>query len=156
MRNRPLCTSSYLHFCTNLRLKLSCAYLTSLFAEPGSPLYLSFVGHALWSCKCVKELIYARASCPLVRGDPGWEKVSIRIRDGRKSASGSGISDEQPGSYFLEFRNHFFCFFLGLEYLKSLMRIRDPGWRQFGSGIRDGKKSDLGSGINIPDPQRWF
>ncbi len=25
------------------------------------------------------------------------------------------------------------------------MRIRDPGWRRFGSGIRDGKKSDLGS-----------
>ncbi len=24
------------------------------------------------------------------------------IRDGRKSASGSGIRDEQPGSYFLE------------------------------------------------------
>jgi len=22
------------------------------------------------------------------------------------------------------------------------MRIRDPGWRQFGSWIRDGKKSD--------------
>jgi hypothetical protein len=33
------------------------------------------------------------------------------------------------------------------------MRIRDPGWRQFGSGIRDGKKSDPGYGINIPDPQ---
>ncbi len=32
------------------------------------------------------------------------------------------------------------------------MRIRDPGWRQFVSGIRDGKKSDPGSGINIPDP----
>jgi hypothetical protein len=31
----------------------------------------------------------------------------------------------------------------------------DPGWRQFGSGIRDGKKSDPGSGINIPDPQHW-
>ena len=31
----------------------------------------------------------------------------------------------------------------------------DPGWRQFGSGIRDGKKSDPGSGINIPDPQNW-
>jgi hypothetical protein len=31
----------------------------------------------------------------------------------------------------------------------------DPGWRQFGSGIRDGKtkKSYSGSGINIPDPQ---
>ncbi len=27
---------------------------------------------------------------------------------GRKSASGSGIRDEQPGSYFLELRNHFF------------------------------------------------
>jgi hypothetical protein len=32
---------------------------------------------------------------------------------GRKSASGSGIRDEQLGSYFLELRNHFFCFFLG-------------------------------------------
>jgi hypothetical protein len=44
------------------------------------------------------------------------------------------------------------------------MRIRDPGWKisdpgsgmeNFGSGIRDGKKSDPGSGINIPDPQTW-
>jgi hypothetical protein len=33
------------------------------------------------------------------------------------------------------------------------MRIRDPGWRQFGSGIRDGKKSDPELGINIQDPQ---
>jgi hypothetical protein len=46
---------------------------------------------------------------------------------GRKSASGSGIGDEQPGSYFLELRNHFF----GVKILK------------FGSGIRD-KKSDPG------------
>jgi hypothetical protein len=76
---------------------------------------------------------------------------------GRKSASGSGIRDEQPGSYFLELRNLFFLFFFwGLKYLNSLMRIRDPGWRQFGSGIREGKKSDPGSGINIPDPQHWF
>ena len=57
------------------------------------------------------------------------------IRDGRKLASGSGIQDEQPGSYFLELGNHF-VLFLGLNYLNSL-RIRDPGWRQFGSGIRD-------------------
>jgi hypothetical protein len=35
---------------------------------------------------------------PRIR-DPGWEKVSIRIRD-----------HEQPGSYFLELRNHFFAF----------------------------------------------
>jgi hypothetical protein len=61
--------------------------------------------------------------------DPG-------IRDGRKSASGSGIRDEQPGSYFLELRNHFYAF-LGLKYLNSLMRIRDPGWKKVGSGIRD-------------------
>ena len=54
---------------------------------------------------------------------------------------GSGIRYEQPGSYFLELRNYFFGF-LGLKYLNSLMRIRDPEWRQFGSGIRDGKKSD--------------
>ena len=63
------------------------------------------------------------------------------IRDGRKSASGSGIRDEQPRSYFLELRNHFLAF-LGLKYLNSLMRIRDgdssdPGWKKVGSGIRD-------------------
>jgi hypothetical protein len=70
---------------------------------------------------------------------------------GRKSASGSGIRDEQPGSYFPELRNQFLVF-LGLKYLYSLIRIRDPGWRQFGSGIRDGKKSDLGSGIRDKHP----
>jgi hypothetical protein len=78
--------------------------------------------------------------------DPGLGAVltpGSGIRDGRKSPSGSGIRDEQPGSYFLELRNHFFAF-LGLKYLNSLVRIRDPGWRQFGSGI------------NIPDPQHWF
>jgi hypothetical protein len=73
---------------------------------------------------------------PWIR-DPGWEKVSIRIRD------------EQPGSYFLELRNHFYAF-LGVKILKFF--DEDPGWRQFGSGILYGKKSDLGSGINIPDP----
>jgi hypothetical protein len=68
------------------------------------------------------------------------------IRDGRKSASGSGIRDEQPGSYFLELRNHFLCFF-GVKILKffdedpgsgkETVRIRDPGWKKVGSGIRD-------------------
>ncbi len=71
---------------------------------------------------------------PCIR-DPGWEKVSIRIRD--------------PGwttrIIFLELGNHFLFFFV-LKYLNSL-RIRDPGWRQFGSGIRDGKKSDSRSGM---------
>ncbi len=70
------------------------------------------------------------------------------IRDGRKSASGSGIRDEQPGSYFLELRNHFFAF-LGVKILKffdedpgsgmETVRIRDPdpGWKKVGSRIRD-------------------
>jgi hypothetical protein len=61
--------------------------------------------------------------------------------------SGSRIRNEQPGSYFLELRNHFW----GLKYLNSLMRIRDGKIR-----IRDGKKSDPGYGINIPDPQDWL
>jgi hypothetical protein len=60
---------------------------------------------------------------------------------GRKSASGSGIRDEQPGSYFLELKKHFFGFFRVKIYK---LFDADPGWRQFGSGIRDGKKSDPG------------
>jgi hypothetical protein len=69
------------------------------------------------------------------------------IRDGRKSASGSGIRDEQPGSYFFELRNHFFLLFLGIKILKffdedpgsgmETNRIRDQGWKKVGSGIRD-------------------
>jgi hypothetical protein len=65
---------------------------------------------------------------------------------GRKSASGSGIRDEQPGSYFPEPLNHFFGFF-GVKILKffdadpgsgmETVRIRDPGWKKVGSGIRD-------------------
>ncbi len=83
-----------------------------------------------------------------------WIRVKsvlrIRIRDlgsgvfltpgsgmGGKSASGSGIRYEQPGSYFLELRNNFFWFFGGLKYLNSFMRIQDPGWKKVESGIRD-------------------
>jgi hypothetical protein len=66
---------------------------------------------------------------------------------------GSGMNN--PDQYFLELRNHFFAF-LGVKILKffdkdlgsgmETVRIRDPGW----------KKSDPGSGINIPDPPYWF
>ncbi len=42
-----------------------------------------------------------------------------------------------PGSYFLELRNHFFAFF-GVKILKFF--DEDPG-----SGIRDGDSSDPGS-----------
>jgi hypothetical protein len=50
------------------------------------------------------------------------------------------IRDEHPGSYFRELRNHL----LGLKYLNSLMRIQDPGWKKYGSGME--KNSDPGSG----------
>jgi hypothetical protein len=75
---------------------------------------------------------------------------------GRKSASGSGIRDEQPGSYFLEVTKHFFY---GIFKFASA----DPDWRQFGcwiwdpgSGICDGKMSLTASGINMPDPQQFI
>ncbi len=64
---------------------------------------------------------------------------------GRKSVSGSAIRDEQPGSYFLELRNHFFVSF-GIKILKffdadpgsgmETVRIRGPEWKKVGSGIR--------------------
>ncbi len=55
---------------------------------------------------------------------------------GRKSASGSGIRDEQLGSYFLELRDHFFGFF-GVEILKFFDVIGDPGSGLEKSRIRD-------------------
>jgi hypothetical protein len=66
--------------------------------------------------------------------DPGWLK---------KSRFGSGILiwDEHPGSYFRELKETIF----GLKYFNSLMRMR------MRLRIRDGKNSDPGSGINIPD-----
>jgi hypothetical protein len=60
---------------------------------------------------------------------------------GKKSGSGSGIRDEQPGSYFLELRNHF----VRVKILNSLMRIRDPGW----------KNSGLGSGMEKSRIRDW-
>ena len=63
-----------------------------------------------------------------------------------------GIWDEQPGSYFLELRNLFFAF-LGVKILKFF--DEDPGSGMETVRIRDGIKSDPGSGINIPDPQHW-
>jgi hypothetical protein len=65
---------------------------------------------------------------------------------GRKSASGSGIRDEQPASYFLELRNHFFGFFRvkilkffdedpgsGME--KSRIRVKHPGSATLGTWL---------------------
>jgi len=54
---------------------------------------------------------------------------------------GIRIQDEKPASYFLELRNHFFVFFW-VKYLNFLTRIRDPGWRQFGSGMEKNRIRD--------------
>ncbi len=59
---------------------------------------------------------------------------------GKKSGSGIGIRDEQTGSYFRELRNQF----LRLKYLNSLMRIRDPWWKTFGSRMDKIRIRDLG------------
>ncbi len=72
----------------------------------------------------------------LTPGSGMGKKVRIRIQDPWWTT--------QPGSYFLELRNHFF----GLKYLNSLMRIRDGKIR-----IRALGWKKVGSGINIPDPQ---
>jgi hypothetical protein len=53
----------------------------------------------------------------------------------KKSQSGSLIRDKQPGSYFLELRNHFL-----VKILKFCEAV--PG-----SGILDRNKSDPGSGM---------
>ncbi len=68
----------------------------------------------------------------------GW-KIRIRIRD------------EQPGSYFQEFKNHILWVNI-LEFFEA-----DPGSGIQGGkiGFRDGKNTDPGPRINIPDPQHW-
>jgi hypothetical protein len=86
--------------------------------------------HALKSSLCRPVLrIRIRDPVPFLPLDPGSGM-------GRKSASGSGIRYEQPGSYFLELRNHFF----GVKILKFF--DANPG-----SGIRDEDSSDPGSGM---------
>jgi hypothetical protein len=73
----------------------------------------------------------------------------LRIRDpvfltpgsemGKKSGSGSGMNNPNHISESIET-----IFWLKILYLNSLMRIQDPGWKKFGSGI------------NIPDPQHCW
>jgi hypothetical protein len=64
---------------------------------------------------------------------------------GKKLGSGSGIRNEQPGSYFLQLRNHFWVKILKFFLCGSGIRIRDeknsdPGLEKVGSGIRNPKK----------------
>ncbi len=61
------------------------------------------------------------------------------IRDGRKSASGSGMNNPDHIFWSLETILKFFDEDPGSG--METVRIRDPGWKK------------VGSGINIPDPQ---
>ncbi len=92
-------------------------------------------------------LFQERTSCSSSVADPdpglgAFLTPGSGIRDGRMSASGSGIRDEQPGSYFFELRNHFFAF-LGVKILKFFDE-------DLGSGIWDG---DSSSGIRDKHPR---
>jgi hypothetical protein len=58
---------------------------------------------------------------------------------GKKSGSGSGSGSGMINPY------HIF------ESLETI--FFHPEWKKIGYGIREGKNSDPGSRINIPDPQ---
>ncbi len=78
--------------------------------------------------------------------DPGSRVfLTPGSRMGRISASGSEMNNPDHVFYSLE------TIYFWVTILKFF--DADPGWRQFGSWIRNGKKSGPGSGINIPDPQ---
>jgi hypothetical protein len=89
--------------------------------ESGSVLYIKHQCNKLLATNSVADL------------DPGsgaFLTPGSGIRDGNKSGSGSGIREEQPGSYFLELRNHFF----GLKYSNFFMQI--PGWKKVDQASR--------------------
>ncbi len=110
----------------------------------------------------------ALTQCPAcnLNADPDWVRVSSVAnpdpglgafltpgsgnQDGRKSASGSGIRDEQPRSYVLELKNHFFAFF-GVKILMEKSRIRDkhPGSATLRVGLSSHKKLSFYMKIKI-------
>ncbi len=71
---------------------------------------------------------------------------------GKKSGSGSGIQirDEKLRFYFLVLRKHF----LGLKYLNSLMRIRDPGWKKFRSAFKCFESGSVLDPVSLVDPDQ--
>jgi hypothetical protein len=90
---------------------------------------------------------WENVGCSVADPDPGsW------IRDGRKSASGSGMNNLDHIFWTLK---TIVWRFLRLKYSKSLMRFWDPGSGKETVWFRDAEKSDPGAGINIPDPPHW-
>jgi hypothetical protein len=79
------------------------------------------------------------------RGNPAHPDFISVAGLGKKSGSRSGMNNN-PDHISESLENHFF----ELKYLNSLMRIRDRKIR-----IRDPRWKKFGSGINIPDPQSF-
>jgi hypothetical protein len=151
-------------FITSIRNRIWSALIWRWCMEYADNTYLEFVILILIRI-CITVKIVSWSASGSSFNQCWWSGSGIRFLlslvsgMGRKSASGSGIRDEQPGSYFLEVQSIFFW----MKYLNSLVRIRDLGWRLFGcgnwdpgSGIRDGKMSLTASGINMPDSQQFI
>jgi hypothetical protein len=85
--------------------------------------------------------------CSVADPDPGSGAVltpGSGIRDGYKIR----IWDEKLGSYSESLET-----VLWVNILQFFIADQGSGLEKFGSGIRNGKNSYPGSGINIPDPQ---
>ena len=148
-------------FITSIRNRIWSALIWRWCIEYADNTYLEFVILILIRI-CITVKIVSWSASGSSFNQCWWSGSGIRfllsLVSGmdRKSASGSGIRDEQPGSFFLEVTKHFFY---GIFKFFSA----DPDWRQFGcgiwdpgSGIRDGKMSLTASGINMPDSQQFI
>ncbi len=158
---RDLLIGITMKFITSIRNRIWSALIWRCCMEYADNTYLEFVILILIRI-CITVKIASWSASGSSFNQCWWSGSGIRFLlslvsgMGRKSASGSGIRDEQPGSYFLEVTKHFFY---GIFKFFSA----DPDWRQFGcgiwdpgSGIRDGKMSLTASGINMPDPQQFI
>jgi hypothetical protein len=96
---------------------------------------ISFYGMSIFVLKVIEIIIALQTDRKFSLPLPFTKlhvKLSVADPDSGSGAfltPGSGIQDEQPGSYFLELKKTFF----GLKYFNSLLWIRDPEWKKFGS-----------------------
>jgi hypothetical protein len=97
-----------------------------------------------WVFWILSTVLFLAKSSAIV-ADPGSGTGTFRSLD----PGSEWVKNQDPGSgfgmngvsYFRELKKT--IFWDKIPYLNSLW-IWDPGWRKFGFGIRDGKKSDPG------------
>jgi hypothetical protein len=131
-----------------LENRVSAKTLRNLSTSSVAPIFpnADFIPLTIWICAIVTKCFKANYGCICIQN---YYSITVSVADpgsgafltpgsGMGERSGSGIQDENPGSYFWVLRNHFF----GLKFLNSLRRIWDPGWKKLGSGME--KKSDPG------------